>query len=177
MKMQHSGVFAVAASRIHAEQIVERLRGLRIPGSDVSLLLPVRRAIHPAQSASLSAAHGIAVSGALGWIRGLEAVSLQNGEGLVAGGPVLECLGNPQTPQVADVLEAMGVAEADAQRLEDELSSGNVVVGVRSDDPARLRQARNLFQRVGASGLAWAPAGGVPAGDDSKKALGFPRFA
>jgi hypothetical protein len=175
--MQHSCVFAVAASRIHAEQIVERLRGLRIPCSDVSLLLPVRREIHPVQSAPLSAAHGIAVSGALGWIRGLDAVSLQSGEGLVAGGPVLKFLENPHNKKVASVLQAMGVLEADAQRLEDELSAGNAIVGVRSDDPACLRQARNLFQRVGASGLAWAPLADLPTRNGSKESVGVPRFA
>lgn len=174
--MQHSWVFAVAGSRLHAEQIVERLRLFHLPRSDASVLLPKPQSARRAQDDPLTATRDIALSGALGWIDGLAVVTLADGAGWVAGGPLLASLQNADTV-MHKVFQELGVPTPDAHQLERSLREGNALVAARSDDSARLNAVCSLLKQSGASAVTLAEKRAASPESGTAAVAGFPRFA
>jgi hypothetical protein len=178
MHIQLSWVFAVAVSRLHAEQIIERLKTFHVPRTDVSVLLPGQREVRPGQTEAVSATRGIAQSGALGWVGGLDVVSLPDRGAWLAGGPLLGSLEQPGSAGLMEALQEKGAASDDARRLVDRLEQqGSALVAVRCDNPTRLRQICRLLQQLEVSDLVLASQSSPALPTDQEASIRLPRFA
>ena len=173
--MQQCWVFAVATSRLHAEQVVERLRAGGVSAGDVSVLVPV-----PATGASarpLGTVLSIAKSGPLGWLRSLVELPCALGLPAIAGGPLGDLLDAAGTGGLLPALESLNVVEGDARRLLARVEDGQVLLAVRTASPTRFVLTCDLFRRAGATDLAVAQPAERPSPAGRQTAFALPRFA
>jgi hypothetical protein len=173
--MQQCWVFAVAVSRLHAEQVVERLRAGGVSAGDVSVVVPVS-ASGPA-GRSLGTVLSIAKSGPLGWLRSLAELPSLAGLPAIAGGPLGDLLDTAGHGGLLPALESLQVTEGEARRLIARLEAGQVLLSVRTASPTRFALTCDLFRRAGATDLTVGHPAEKPSPASRQAAFALPRFA
>lgn len=177
VSMQQSWVFAAVASRLHAEQVVERLKADGVASDDVSVLVPGPPREEGAAKPSIDVIRAVARCGALSWLAPLHVVSTPDGSQLVAGGPLGDLVDEPGSGGLEGVLEGLKVGRTPAQKLIEQLGSGRPLVSVRTASPTRFILTCELFHSMGATDLAVGSSGERPSSDGRAAGFSLPRFA
>jgi len=142
-----------------ANDILLHLRNLGFSSSEVSVLLKAKetRNISMKEDALREAEKGGVVGGALGALAGLTIFTAPILGPLAIAGPIIGALGGAAVGGVVGglaggtgALTRIGIPEAVAQRLEQKIQDGAILIAVHSEDPARLDRAVRVFKASGA---------------------------
>ena len=152
-------VYCVASMEPQANDILLHLRNLGFSSSEVSVLLKAKetRNISMNEDALREAEKGGVVGGALGALAGLTIFTAPILGPLAIAGPIIGALGGAAVGGVVGglaggtgALTRIGIPEDVAQRLEQKIQDGAILIAVHSEDPARLDRAVRVFKASGA---------------------------
>src|SRR5712671_6581303 len=162
--MSKKSVFCITTSTAQAEQIVDQLRMANFSNNDISVLFPdkdtTRDFAHEKntkapEGAATGAGTGGVVGGALGWIAGIGALAIPGLGSFIAAGPIMGALSGAAVGAamggLAGALIGMGIPELEAKRYEGKVRGGNILLSVHSDDSARVKKAKEIFESSGAT--------------------------
>jgi hypothetical protein len=146
-------VFGIATTEFQAEAMVNELKVADFPEENISVLLGDKMASLQRASGAPPGVGG----GTLGWLQGIDEVSVPGAGPFIAAGPILPALsaaavgGSPRG--IADALTGMGLAESSARRLEKMARGGAIVVAVHADADPQAERARAIFEQAQASDI------------------------
>ncbi len=152
-------VYCVAFMEPQANDILLHLRNLGFSSSEVSVLLKAKetRNISMKEDALREAEKGGVVGGSLGALAGLTIFTAPILGPLAIAGPIIGALGGAAVGGVVGglaggtgALTRIGIPEAVAQRLEQKIQDGAILIAVHSEDPVRLDRAVRVFKASGA---------------------------
>ena len=92
----HHTVYSLSSSEPQASAILQQLRNLSFPSSDISVILPNRidtRNISVKEDAIRGAETGGVLGGILGWLVGVSALAIPGVGAFIAAGPLVSALG------------------------------------------------------------------------------------
>lgn len=161
--MSHFWVLGSVASRIHAEQVVDRLRLKGVRGSEMFVVWPVITGTSHGRSDSGRVLCDIAKSGPLGCISGLDAVSTSEPLPIIAGGPILKLIGQGIPADLVAGLTRMGLDETSAHQWVNRLSDGAILIGAAADTSARMAQIARALKTTGAGPITTLAPEATPA--------------
>lgn len=138
--MQPTSVFAAAASRLHADLIVIRLRRAGISREKISAIFPER----------------LKPNCALCWLSGQSKPKLYNGETVTIAGPMRTSLSTASESSFVRSLQEIGLGPRDAGTAADRLSRGQILLSVQTDDQEEIAIAWHTFRELEAEGISLA---------------------
>jgi hypothetical protein len=178
--MSKKSVFCIAASRGHADRIVDRLKAANFSNNDISVLFPDKKTTrdfaHETNSkapegAVAGAGTGGVLGGALGWIAGIGALAIPGVGPFIAAGPILAALSGAAVGAalggIAGALVGMGIPEIEAKRYEGKIKAGNILISVHTENSEEITRAKDLFSKSGGQDIC---ATGEASTDNSNRA-------
>jgi len=154
-----NAVYCLASTEPQANAILTHLRNLGFTAAEISILLKgeLTKNISVNEDVVQGARKGGIAGGVLGALAGLTALSVPVLGPLLVAGPIIAALGGAAVGGVvgglaggSGALTHIGIAEADAARVEQKLHQGAILIAVHPDHPARLDQALRVFKAEGA---------------------------
>jgi hypothetical protein len=128
---------------------------------DISVVLPDPRGTEAfahekhtkaPEGAATGVVAGGAVGGALGVLLGIGALAIPGLGPFIAAGPIMAGLSGVAAGGavggVTGTLVGMGIPEVEAKLFEDRLRSGNILIGVHTEDAAMRDRAKEVFKRA-----------------------------
>ena len=152
-------VHCIASNEHQANDILLHLRNLGFRSSEVSVLLKakVTRNISLKENAIRDAEKGSLVGGALGALAGLTIFTAPILGPLALAGPIIGALSGAAVGGVigglaggTGALTRIGIPEHAANRLEQRIGEGGILIAVHSNQPAKLDRALRVFKSSGA---------------------------
>ena len=160
--MKHA-VYCIANSRLQAEQIVDGLKAISIPNSDISMLLPDTGGARDfAHEQNTKAPEGIATGGVagmgvgaiLGWLAGIGTLAIPGIGPFIVAGPIMAALGGAAigsaTGGVIGALVGMGIPEYEAKLYDGKIRGGNTLISVHTENSDQESAVRHIFTSAGA---------------------------
>ena len=142
--MGRNAVFCTVPHATQASHITDRLKGDRISGDGISVLLP---------AAAVTEAGG----GVFVWLAGIDASGIPEIGSFIAAGPILVVLSNieraAESASVAGALMALGLPELKARNYEDKVKSGNILVSVHTESLREIIHAERIFMEAKAGDI------------------------
>ena len=152
-------VYCVASSEPVANEILTHLRNLGFTSSEISVLLKTKdtRNISVKEDAIQGVKVGGIAGGVAGVLAGLTVLAVPAVGPLLVAGPFLTALTAGVAAGVVSGLAAgsgalahIGIPREEAQRLEQRIHDGAILIAVHSSDPARRDKALRVFKSDGA---------------------------
>jgi hypothetical protein len=152
-------VYCIASSEPQANEILTHLRNLGFTASEISILLKDKdtRNITVKEDAIRGARKGGIAGGVLGALVGVSALTIPAVGPLLVAGPWLAALGGAAVGGVVGglaggtgALTHIGIPEHHADRIEQKIHNGGILIAVHHDDPVRLDKALRVFKASGA---------------------------
>lgn len=156
--MSHA-VICTVRDETSAREIVERLLAAGFVSSDISVLLPDRRATRelayekntkaPEGAVTGGTAGGL-LGGVAGWLVGVGTLAIPGLGPFVAAGPILSALSGVAAGAavggLAGALIGMGIPEYEAKQYEGRLREGKALISVHTVDDEMRGRARQIFE-------------------------------
>ncbi len=159
----HNTVYCVAANEPEANSVLQHLRNLGFPASDISVVLPAHdsdtRNISLREDTIRGAETGGLVGGILGWLAGLTSLAIPGVGVFLATGPLISALGGAVAGGVVGGLAGgsgavhPGLPHDVRKRIENRLKNGAILISVHSDDPVIRERAVRVFRAAGAEDI------------------------
>lgn len=155
-------VYCIASTEPQANSILTDLRNLGFPASNISVILPNRadtKNIAVEEDAIRGAETGSLVGGILGWLAGLSALALPGVGAFLIAGPLVAAFGAVTGGVVGGLaggtgaVHPLGLPQDVSSRIEDRLRHGDILIAVRSDDPASHDTAVRVFKAAGTNDI------------------------
>ncbi len=173
--MSKTSVYCVARTFDQADMIVVRLKGAGFADNDISALFPDRttsrdfaheKNTKAPEGAATGAGTGGVIGGTLGLLAGIGALTIPGFGLLIAAGPILSALSGAAVGAaaggIAGALIGLGIPEYEARRYEGKIREGNILISVHAENTDRVKQAKNLFEQLGATDIATSSEAEVP---------------
>jgi hypothetical protein len=162
-------VFCTAENSAQASRIVEQLKGAGFSSQDISVLMPdhsgakefaVHNQTKAPEGATAGAGTGAAVGAGLGWLAGIGALAIPGLGPLIAAGPIMAALAGATVGGavggMTGALIGMGIPEYEAQRYEERVKGGRVLIAVHSENSKETSHANEIFKAAGAEDISSA---------------------
>jgi hypothetical protein len=153
MSDTRTAIFAMLASRHHAEVAVDALVQSGFSAGDISVLLPVTMPREAAREKSLTP-EGDSSGGPLGWLVGMGALSIPGLGPFLVAGPFMTSLDSAGARGLAGALVHDGMSEYEARRYQNRVRAGGVLLSLLSDTAEEARAARDVLEQTGAEDVA-----------------------
>jgi hypothetical protein len=164
-------LFCMAKSDDIARSIVEELEVSGIFSTHVSVLVPAKvetaiatrdhHAEWPPGSPTLTAVGGI-LGGAIGWMAGLGSLAIPGIGPFIAAGPLMSAISGAAIGAavggVAGILIGLGIAKSEADRYEERIRSGSILISVHQINDREVRLVKGIFSGEGAEDIVAIPA-------------------
>ncbi len=173
--MKNKSVICIVDSHSQAESIVAALQSAGFASSDISALLPDKRATaefaHEANTKApegtvAGVASGGLVGGTLGLLVGIGALAIPGLGPFVAAGPLLAALSGATAGAtvggVVGALVGMGIPEVEAKRYEGRLKGENILLAVHVDNKAEEERAKQILREGRATDISATSEASVP---------------
>jgi len=167
--MSQKSVFCIAASRIQAERIVDRLKDAGFSNNDISVLFPdkgtTREFAHEKntkapEGAATGAGAGGVLGGALGWLAGIGSLAIPGVGPFIAAGPIAAALSGAAVGAavggITGALVGMGIPEFEAKRYEGKVKEGNLLISVHTEESEEVKTAKEIFEAENAQDISTA---------------------
>ncbi len=171
----NTSVISLASSEAQAAGIVTDLQNAGFSNSDISALLPDKRATRDfAHENSTKAPEGAiggvgaggAVGGTLGLLAGVGALAIPGVGPFIAAGPIMAALSGAAAGAavggIAGALIGMGIPEIEAKQYEEKVKGGRILLSVHVDDSDKRSQAKKILANAGADDVVTVGEQGVP---------------
>jgi len=165
--MAQRAVFGLAQDEEHASRIVQNLKDAGFSNNDISVLMPDKRntrdfahekGTKAPEGAATGALTGGTIGGVLGWLTGIGALAIPGLGPFIAAGPIMAALGGAAVGGAAGglvgALVGMGIPEYEAKQYEAKVKAGRALISVHSENSDQTRRAKEIFERLGAEGIA-----------------------
>ena len=151
-----NALVCIVDTETKAAAIVAELKKSGFRSGDISTLFSERAETSPRPTTTDVAASPVtlAAAGALGWLPGMGTVGLPGFGPLVGAGPIVGVLGGATVDGIARAINQMGVSKQIAERYQDLVREGNILISVHTDNPDEIKRAREIFHRGGAELIA-----------------------
>jgi hypothetical protein len=147
-------VCCLVDSEWQAMNIVARLRAEGFSNHEISVLFPSRRRPESIDSDTSIAANILECG--LGGFRTLEMAPCGS---ILGAGPLMAALNHRRTASIDDIsgpLSIFGVSLLRAKAYAQQLFGGVILIAIHSDDLGRAKRAECIFNRLGATDIAYA---------------------
>jgi hypothetical protein len=161
-----NAVYCVARDRAHAESIVDRLKSAGFSSNEISVLMSDKSGTRDfaedkdtkaPEAATTGAGAGLGLGAVLGWLAGIGSLAIPGVGPLIAAGPIMGAIGGAAAGTVAGGviggLVGLGIPEEDAKNYEGRIRGGGVLVSVHTENATQLNDAKDIFDREGASDI------------------------
>ena len=112
------------------------------------------------EGAATGAGSGAAVSGVLGWLAGVGAITIPGVGPFLAAGPIMGALAGMgaggATGGLIGALAGAGIPEYEAKRYEGLVKNGGILVSVHCDNSDWTSKAKDILERTGANDVSSA---------------------
>jgi len=157
--MSKKAVFCIAASEFQAVCIVDRLKDADFLNTDTSLLFVDKTnerdfAYFSAGTKTPDGVTGAMLSGAVGWLPDVGALTFPGLGPVVAAGPISTSLRNAAVGGIPGALIGMGIPEYEARRYEAKIKQGGILIAVRITGAADAQLAESIFKEEDAQEIA-----------------------
>lgn len=152
-------VMCIVHNHGQAESIVSQLHGAGFPSDSISVLFPKRddtsafaheNDSQAPEGALAGAGAGGLAGGALGLLAGLGALVIPGLGPFIAAGPIFSALSGAAAGialgGVMGALIGMGIPEVEAQRYEEHIKQGRILVSVHTDSLQEQKRAEHIFR-------------------------------
>ncbi len=147
-------VFGLASTEFQAEAVVNELKVADFLDEDISTLL-AEKMTSASRPSGVPAGLG---GGALGWLPGIEGISIPGAGPFIAAGPIVAALKaaavGGASAGIADALCGMGLAESNARRLERKIRAGLILIAVHAITDQQADRARSILEQAEAKEIA-----------------------
>jgi hypothetical protein len=151
--MQPSSVFAVAASRLHADLMIIRLNRAGISRDKISAVFPASRT----------------PNAAVCWMDGQRVLTRLGEDRLIAAGPLRQRLDTSSEASLAQSLRGYGLGLSDAGLFAEKVFAGEIVICVHTDAEPDAAIAWHTLRELEAEGIALGVTGDGAASAPLKK--------
>jgi Protein of unknown function (DUF3341) len=176
--MSKTSVICIATSEEQAVNIVDTLKAAGFSNNDVSVLLPDKKGTKDfahkkntkaPEGATTGGVTGGVLGGTLGWLVGIGALAIPGVGPFIAAGPIIAALSGAAVGGavggLTGALIGLGIPEYEAKRYEGKLRSGNILISVHTENSNDVRQAKEIFQRLGAEDISSTGESGISGSD------------
>jgi hypothetical protein len=157
----HNTVYCLATTEPQANTILQELRNLNFPSSDISVMLPAHvsdtKNISMKEDAIRGAETGGVLGGILGWIAGVTSLAIPGVGAFIAAGPLVSALGGAVAGGVvgglaggSGAVHPLGLPKDVSRLIEDRLRAGDIMISVTAEDPMLRWRAVDVFRDAGA---------------------------
>lgn len=173
--MKKNAVFCIAKDHTQAETIVDALKTVGFPSTDISVLLPdtsgTRDFAHEQntkvpEGATTGVVAGMGTGAILGWLAGIGTLAIPGVGPFIAAGPIMAALGGAAvggaTGGIIGALVGMGIPEYEAKHYDGKISKGNTLISVHTNDAEGEKRVREIYQRLGADDIKSTSETAVP---------------
>jgi len=177
--MSKKSVFCIAATRVQAETIVERLKDANFSNNDISVLFPDKgtskdfaheKSTKAPEGAITGAGTGGVIGGALGWVVGIGALAIPGVGPFIAAGPIIAALSGAAAGAavggITGGLIGLGIPEIEAKRYDGKIKAGNILLSVHTENSEEIARAKEIFSDCNAQDICVTGDAGVPKDDD-----------
>ncbi len=155
--MTKDSVFCLSSSHEQVERIVSNLKNSNSPNNDISVLIPHHKleCDHEVGTTStkcllVGTGTGVVLGGSLGWIAGMGAITIPGIGPLIGAGPLIAALIGGTVGGIAGELIGMCVSENNANRYEEKIKEGNILISVHAERLEEIIRAKKIFMSAGA---------------------------
>jgi hypothetical protein len=166
--MSKHSVFAIAASRQQADQMVVRLKGAGFFHNGLSALFPDNdstRDLARERTLAKQRKEGFASVARTAWLaarrHGFASVGALRIGGVgpvVAAGPIIAALNDASVAGMVGVLINLGIPEVQAKRYESKIKEGNILIVVHPEDSDETARANEILLKTGGLDICWTGA-------------------
>lgn len=160
-------IFCTVQSSARAADVVDRLKRAGFSSSDISVLMPdhtgardlgIDNQTKVPEGVAAGAGTGAALGGVLGWLTGIGTLAIPGVGPLIAAGPIMAALSGVALGGALGGLTGgligLGIPEYEAQRYEDRLKGGRVLISVHSENADQTDRAHEIFEAAGAEDIS-----------------------
>lgn len=168
-------VVGIVASQTQAQAIVDDLRAIGVPTSEVSALFPDRDGTRAfahenhtkaPEGAVAGVGAGGLLGGTLGLLAGIGALAIPGVGPLIAAGPLMGALSGAAAGAavggVAGALIGIGIPEIEAKTYEGRIRDGNVLLAVHVETSETEKAIKEVFKRHDARDVTTTSEASVP---------------
>lgn len=168
-------VIGLVETYAQAEQIVAELQGAGFASSEISVLLPDKQGTRDfahekhtkaPEGSAVGASAGGLLGGTLGLLAGIGSLAIPGLGPLIAAGPILATLSGGAAGAalgaLTGALVGLGIPEIEAKQYETKIKGGNILISVHVEDSDERSDAKQIFERGGASDIATTGEKSVP---------------
>lgn len=168
-------VIGLVESHAQAERIVAELQTAGFAGTDISVLLPDKQGTRDfahekntkaPEGSAVGAGAGGLLGGTLGLLAGIGSLAIPGFGPLIAAGPILAALSGGAAGAalgaLTGALVGLGIPELEAKQYESKIKGGNILISVHVEDSDERSDAKQIFERGGASDIATTGEKSVP---------------
>ena len=168
MSFKNVAVYGIYPSRSMVEQAVEKLKDAGFRNTDISVLFPegkgtkefaVEKETKAPEGAATGAGTGAVVGGTLGWLVGIGSLAIPGVGPFIAAGPIMAALAGigagGLVGGIAGALIGMGIPEYEANRYEDRIKEGGILLSVHVDDTEWKNKGKDILEHTGAEDIGY----------------------
>ncbi len=178
-----TSVYALAATEMQANTIVEQLKNTGFRVDDISVLFPdksstrdfaLAKSTKAPEGAAAGGATGGVLGGALGWMAGIGLLAIPGIGPFIAAGPIMAALSGAAIGAavggLTGTLVGLGMTEYEAKRYEGKIREGRVLISVHADNHDWVNRAKKVLKDAGAEDISSSG----EASADTKSPVGNP---
>jgi predicted anti-sigma-YlaC factor YlaD len=162
-------IMAVTGSPLEAVQILEGLRGRRLAGIEISILLPERLwagigpepdGSSPVAASSPGGAAAAILAEAVAWLGDVSVLMVADAGRVGVAGPLATILGRLHgegAPRLEQTLATLAVPEEEALRFAEKVTEANILFYVQAEGPTDRKIVREVFAAAGAQDIVCVP--------------------
>ena len=159
--MSKLSIFCLAPTRGRADHVINALKEVNLPGSEISILFHDQKGATGSRSGSSSspprnapaAASSGEIRGVMAWIPGIGHLVIPGIDPLIIAGPITPSLSAASVRSIVDGLVEFGVPDPEAARFEKGITDGAFLIGIHTGNPDERDRAREIFIAAGAEGI------------------------
>jgi hypothetical protein len=154
--MTNNAVYGIFATRMQAEQALDRLKSEGFRKNDISLLQE-HKTFNEGESNGPDT--GVLLGGAVGWLAGFGFLAIPGVGAFIAAGPLMSAIGGAAVGGalggVVAALGGFGVPRYEAHRYEGYVLDGGILVSVHSHSIGFARRAKRVLEQCGATDIGY----------------------
>jgi hypothetical protein len=151
MKMKQT-VTCLIPTASQAAQLVNTLRDANFRSAQISILMINSPELRVSRGTPGGAGADTVIGGALGWLTGIETITVSGVGPMIAAGPIVDSLsaapGGAHKGDVNGLLTGLGLSKAEARQVHEKLREGCALLSVYVDDVGEAKLVETIF-RVG----------------------------
>jgi hypothetical protein len=159
-------VIGITKTLVEAESVVDALKVIGFPNSEISVLLPDKQGTKDfahenttkaPEGAVTGASTGGAIGGVLGWLAGIGSLAIPGAGPFIAAGPIMAALSGVAAGAalggVTGALVGMGIPEYEAKMYDGKIRDGNILIAAHSEDKEMLKRAEEAMKQYKATDI------------------------